>query len=108
MSPLVAIDARDAVASELRGWGRYAQCPLRALEQRADPAFRLEPIISGGPGPEVLYEQLVLPVLLRRHRADLVHTTNCFLPLVRPCPGVVTINDLAFETWPEDFAPKHG
>jgi glycosyltransferase involved in cell wall biosynthesis len=29
---------------------------------------------------------------------------NCFLPLVRQCPGVVTIHDLAFEAWPADFA----
>jgi glycosyltransferase involved in cell wall biosynthesis len=32
-----------------------------------------------------------------------VHAPNCFLPLLRPCPGVVTIHDLAFEAWPADF-----
>ncbi len=106
MSPLVAIDARDAVAPQLRGWGRYALCLLRALQQRADPAFALEPITRGGPVPEVLFEQLALPVLLRRRHADLVHATNCFLPLARPCPGVVTIHDLAFEAWPEDFVTR--
>ena len=106
MSPLVAIDARDAVAPELRGWGRYAQRLLRSLQDRADPAFRLEPITRGGPGPEVLFEQLALPLLLRRRHADLVHATNCFLPLARPCPGVVTIHDLAFEAWPDDFASR--
>ena len=35
-----------------------------------------------------------------------MHVTNCFLPLRRPCPGVVTIHDLAFEAWPEDFHPR--
>jgi glycosyltransferase involved in cell wall biosynthesis len=46
-----------------------------------------------------------LPLSLRRSRAAVIHAPNCFLPLARPCPGVVTINDLAFETWPSDFAP---
>src|SRR5437868_8165675 len=105
MTATVAIDARDAAMSEPRGWGRYAGCLLHAL-RAADLGFRLEPITSGGRGPEVLFEQLGLPIKLRRLGADLVHATNCFLPLARPCPGVVTIHDLAFETWPEDFAPR--
>ncbi|MDQ4049804.1 MAG: glycosyltransferase family 4 protein, partial [Actinomycetota bacterium] len=31
-----------------------------------------------------------------------------FLPLRRPCPGVVTVHDLAFEDHPEDFARLTG
>jgi glycosyltransferase involved in cell wall biosynthesis len=104
--PLVAIDVRDAAAPQLRGWGRYAQCLVRALESGPGEGFELAPLTGNGRGPEVLFEQVGLPWLLRRKRADLVHATNCFLPLVRPCPGVVTINDLAFETWPSDFAPR--
>ena len=57
-------------------------------------------------GPEILWEQVGLPRALRRRGAALVHAPNCFLPLVRPCPGVVTINDLAFEVFPEDFAAR--
>src|SRR5881275_1837281 len=74
---LVAFDARDAHRPPLRG---------------------------GGWGPEALFEQVRLPRLLRRSNADPVHVPNCFLPLRRPCPGVVTIHDLAFEDHPEDFA----
>ena len=33
---------------------------------------------------------------------------NCFLPLRRPCPGVVTIHDLAFEAMPDDFSRRTG
>jgi glycosyltransferase involved in cell wall biosynthesis len=40
--------------------------------------------------------------------ADLVHAPNCFLPLRRPCPGVVTVHDLAFEQHPEDFGRRTG
>jgi glycosyltransferase involved in cell wall biosynthesis len=104
--PLVAIDARDAVAPQLRGWGRYAACLLDALQAAPSGDFRIAALTSGGVGPEVVFEQLVLPVKLHRLEAALIHVTNCFLPLARPCPGVVTIHDLAFETWPEDFAPR--
>jgi glycosyltransferase involved in cell wall biosynthesis len=104
--PLVAIDARDAAAPQLRGWGRYAQRLVEALQAGAAEGFVVQPITSGGRGPEVLYEQFALPLLLRRRGAALVHATNCFLPLVRSCAGVVTINDLAFETWPQDFATR--
>ncbi|MFL5894701.1 MAG: glycosyltransferase family 4 protein, partial [Thermoleophilaceae bacterium] len=54
------------------------------------------------------WEQLALPRELRRVHADAVHAPNCFLPLRRPCPGVVTIHDLAFEEHPEDFSRRTG
>jgi len=103
---VVAIDARDAFATELRGWGRYTRELLAGLPERADISYRV--LRSGGPGPELVFEQLGLPVRLRRAGADLVHAPNCFLPLVRPCPGVVTIHDLAFEAFPEDFSTRTG
>jgi glycosyltransferase involved in cell wall biosynthesis len=104
MAPLVAIDGRDASAPQPRGWGRYAACLIDALRTGAAGGLELDVLRDGGPGPELLFEQLKLPLLLRRRRAALVHATNCFLPLRRPCPGVVTIHDLAFEAWPDDFS----
>ncbi|MCW2991331.1 MAG: glycosyl transferase group 1, partial [Solirubrobacterales bacterium] len=101
---IVAFDARDAHRPPLRGWGRYAAELERALPAHVD----LRPLREGGPGPEVLFEQLRLPRILRGMRPDLVHAPNCFLPLRRPCPGVVTIHDLAFERHPEDFARGTG
>jgi glycosyltransferase involved in cell wall biosynthesis len=103
MSALVAIDARDAFAPELRGWGRYARCLLDAI---GDQGLEVQAITNGWRGPEVAFEQVGLPLLLRRRRVALIHSTNCFLPLVRSCAGVVTVNDLAFETWPDDFSPR--
>ncbi len=103
MGPIV-IDARDAAAPEIRGWGRYVRELVLALAAGAADGLEIVPVSGGGPGPEILFEQAGLPLLLRRRRAALVHAPNCFLPLVRPCPGVVTINDLAFEAWPGDFA----
>ena len=106
MTQTVVIDARDAVTEPLRGWGRYAACLLAAMRALPDPRLRLEAWSDAPRGPEIVYEQLALPWALRRRNADLVHVTNCFLPLVRPCPGVVTIHDLAFEDWPEDFVAR--
>jgi glycosyltransferase involved in cell wall biosynthesis len=103
--PVVTVDARDGFGPELRGWGRYARCLVDALRASPPDGFQLEVLKDGGAGPEVVFEQLKLPVSLRRSGAALVHTTNCFLPVVRPCPGVVTVHDLAFEVWPRDFAP---
>jgi len=103
----IVIDARDAAGAQLRGWGRYTRELIAAIAADPPPDLRLVPI-TGGWGPEIVFEQLTLPLVARRRRAALVHAPNCFLPLRRPCPGVVTINDLAFETWPEDFAPGLG
>jgi glycosyltransferase involved in cell wall biosynthesis len=63
---------------------------------------------EGWRGPEALWEQVGLPLRLRGLKADLVHAPNCFLPLRRPCPGVVTIHDLAFEAFPADFSARTG
>ena len=108
----IVIDARDAAGPQLRGWGRYVRELVRALGAQASAEL---PIVAltrrrgagalGSLGPEVAFEQAWLPLALRRSGAALVHAPNCFLPLARPCPGVVTIHDLAFETWPADFAP---
>ena len=101
----VSFDARDAYASgPLRGWGRHAReilehlpADIRVLAQR-----------DGGAGPEVVWEQARWPRELRRSHADLAHAPNCFLPLRRPCPGVVTVHDLAFEAFPDDFSRRTG
>ena len=104
--PIVTIDARDAFAPQLRGWGRYARELVDALPKR--PGLDYHVISQGGRGPEVLFEQIELPIRLRRERADVVHAPNCFLPLMRPCQGVVTIHDLAFEVFPGDFSRRTG
>jgi glycosyltransferase involved in cell wall biosynthesis len=104
----VAIDARDAFAPELRGWGRYELELVRALRAGAHDGLDLLVLERGGAGPELLFEQVKLPWRLLRTRAAIVHALNCWLPLVRPCPGVVTIQDLAFEDWPGDFHPVTG
>jgi glycosyltransferase involved in cell wall biosynthesis len=99
----VALDAHDAFAEPLRGWGRYALELTRHLPSDLVHVYR-----DSTPGPEALWEQVALPLRLRRDGAAAIHAPNCFLPLRRPCPGIVTIHDLAFETHPGDFSRKTG
>jgi glycosyltransferase involved in cell wall biosynthesis len=101
--PTVAIDARDARGERLRGWGRYARELIDALRRLGAYEIRED---GGGVGPELVWEQVGWPLRLARARPALVHAPNCFLPLRRPCPGVVSVHDLAFEAHPEDFAPR--
>src|SRR3954470_23350969 len=100
----VSFDARDAYAAPLRGWGRYA----REILEHLPADVRVVAKRDGGPGPEVLWEQVGWPRALRRGRPDLAHAPNCFLPLRRSCPGVVTVHDLAFEAFPQDFSRRTG
>jgi len=100
----IAIDFRDAVAPRPGGWGRYAGELTRALWAAGEVEARA--IARGWPGPEVVWEQLGLGAAAAVRRADVLHAPNCFLPLRRACPGVVTIHDLAFEEHGEDFAAR--
>ena len=96
------VDARDAAHPQLRGWGWYVKALVTALQEQ--DGLELTTVDRGWPGPEALFESIGLP---RRARdADVLHAPNCFLPLRRPCAGVVTIHDLAFEEFPGDFAPR--
>src|ERR671935_2283800 len=72
--PTVALDARDAVDPRARGWGRYARGLVDALLAGAGgDGLDYRVIARGARGPEVLWEQVGLPWLLRRERVALVH-----------------------------------
>jgi glycosyltransferase involved in cell wall biosynthesis len=106
----VVIDASDAAQPLRRGVGRYVAELVHALAglDGAAPALSIRAIHGGGALPEVCWEQLGFPARARRLGAGVVHAPNCFLALRRPCPGVVTVHDLAFEDHPEDFSPRTG
>ena len=70
--------------------------------------MQISTIASAGRGPELLWEQIGFPRAASRTGAALLHAPNCFLPLRRPCPGVVTVHDLAFERFPDDFRRRTG
>jgi glycosyltransferase involved in cell wall biosynthesis len=104
--PRVALDAHQARSPAVWGSSVYTRELARALAARDDVDVQA---LAGPAGRlELAWEQLGLPRRLRAEGFDAVHAPNCFLPLRRPCPGVVTVHDLAFEEHPEDFARLTG
>ena len=67
---------------------REILCPIRA-------AFR---------PARVIYEQLLLPLQAERYGIDVLHSAGYTAPAVLPCRSVVTIYDLNFLHYPEDFS----
>jgi glycosyltransferase involved in cell wall biosynthesis len=102
----VMIDASDARPAQPRGWARYLIELLGAFADGAAPDLEIVERFGWERVPEVVWEQIGFP--LSAGRAKVIHAPNCFLPVIRPCPGVVTIHDLAFETHPGDFSRRTG
>lgn len=60
------------------------------------------------PAPPVVWKHLALPVALAADRVDLFHSPTGTLPLLAPCPTVVTVHDLFADLHPEWFAAGVG
>ena len=58
--------------------------------------------------PPVVWKHAALPLALRRDRADAFHSPTGTLPLVAPCPRLVTIHDLFAEVEPGWFPRSMG
>ena len=107
---IAILDVSDARAPALRGWGRYVAELERALGRLEPGDLGVRPLARDGGErrPELAWEQWTLPRRARSLGAAVLHAPNCFLALRRSCPGVVTIHDLAFETYPDDFSRRTG
>lgn len=57
------------------------------------------------PGARIVWEQLVLPELLRRAGVEVLHAMAFVIPIMARCPSVVTIYDLSFLRYPHAFRP---
>lgn len=60
---------------------------------------------SATPARRVLWEHLQMAGEIRRRGLHLLHAPVNILPLRLPCPGIVTIHDLAFLRFPAFFRP---
>lgn len=82
-------------------------CMLLGDKQVAAEGFYPPAIFSriptGRPTVRILWEQSVLPWVLRRINADLLHAPAFVGPLLSPCPQVITVHDLSFLRYPEFF-----
>jgi glycosyltransferase involved in cell wall biosynthesis len=115
---LVVVDA-DVLGRERTGDETYVLNLLRALVPLAPEAgvriaavTRRPDLVPAGVEPvelstssQELRMALTLPRLLRRVGADLGHFQHA-LPLRLPCPAVVTIHDLSFESEPSLMGRK--
>jgi glycosyltransferase involved in cell wall biosynthesis len=106
------------------GIGRYMKCLTEAvLAQAPEHDYLLimppegEGLISAAArvekiAPPIQYysvrEQVDLPRILRRHRVDLLHSPHFNLPLIRPCPTVVTLHDVIYLACPGDMPSRAG
>ena len=55
------------------------------------------------PYKRIVWEQVVAPIVLRREQVDLLHAMAFVVPMISPCPTVVTILDLSFMLFPSAF-----
>ena len=55
----------------------------------------------GAPVQRILWEQSVLPAVLKRKKIDLYHGPAFIAPLLKTCPQIVTIHDASFRLTPE-------
>lgn len=122
----VALNAVHLVPGETGGLEIYARRLIPALEE-VDPGLRLT--VFAGPfavreleregwraelvpvhvdarsrARSVISEQLVLPRLVRKADADLLHNLMNTAPTRSPVPQVTTIHDLIYRTMPETHA----
>jgi glycosyltransferase involved in cell wall biosynthesis len=106
------------------GIGRYMKCLTEAMLAQAPEHDYLLILPPQGEGlitaagrvekiaPPIQYysvrEQLDLPRILRRHRVDLLHSPHFNLPLIRPCPTVVTLHDVIYLACRQDMPSRAG
>ena len=58
---------------------------------------------TGRPEVRIIWEQVVSPALLERDGIDVVHAPVNIAPLLSGRPSVVTVHDLAFRIFPEQY-----
>jgi len=107
------------------GIGRYMKCLTDAVLSQAPehdyllilPPAADDAIVAGNGKAEKIFpgikyysvrEQVELPRILRRHKVDLLHSPHFNLPLVRPCPTVVTIHDVIYLACKQDMPSRLG
>jgi glycosyltransferase involved in cell wall biosynthesis len=108
------------------GIGRYMKCLVEAIlsfpttfhyllilppacaEAIAGPAIGAGAVerLTSSAAYYSLREQIELPRILRRYQVDLLHSPHFLLPLIRPCPAVVTIHDVIYLVCRQDL-PSH-
>lgn len=79
-------------------WTIYAPPGVTRERIQAPPevALRISRLPTSQPLPRIVWEQFVAPAVLLRSRPDVLFCPLNVVPLLAPCPTVVTVHDLAF------------
>lgn len=120
----IAIDARE-IAGKPTGVGRYLSQILGAWAKLPGAAahefvlcspeensssrwapLRISTLSAAGAG--TAWEQLVLPRLIRKARADVLFAPAYTAPFLCPVPFVLMVHDVSFAAHPEWFAWREG
>ena len=106
----IAIDARE-LRDKPTGVGRFLAQILAAWktipEAQAQEFILLAPD-GMAPRAGILWEQVVLPRLVREARADVLFSPAYSGPMLPPVPMVVAIHDVSFAAHPEWFTWREG
>jgi glycosyltransferase involved in cell wall biosynthesis len=86
---------------------RYTAFLGDARARQAFPQLRQKTtyLPTVNPAVRIFWEQAIQPVQVLREGIDLLHSLAFVLPIVLPCPGVVTVYDLSFMVLPERLHP---
>ncbi len=104
----VAIDARE-LHGKPTGVGRFLAELLAAWKTLPEAqAHEFIPLTTHGADSGTLWEQLDLPTLIRKARADVLFSPGYTAPLRAPVPVVVAIHDVSFAAHPEWFSWREG
>lgn len=106
----IAIDARE-LRGKPTGVGRFLAKILRAWEtmpQAQAQEFILLAPEGTAPHAGIVWEQIVLPRLVRNARADVLFSPAYSGPMFPPVPMVVAIHDVSFAAHPEWFTWREG
>lgn len=113
---IIAFDLRRIASA---GVGRYMRGMVRSIilegpqheyvfimapgtEDELRDCARAKIVIANAPYYSIA-EQVELPRVVRECRADVLHAMHFVVPLVRPCPTVVTIHDTIHLVFPQDL-----
>lgn len=107
------------------GIGRYMKCLVEAIlasttphqyllimppacESSIDATSDNIEVVTSAAKYYSLREQVELPRILHRYSADLFHSPHFLLPLLSPCPAVVTIHDVIYLACRGDLPTRLG
>lgn len=80
----------------------FVQAGKASLLGLADrPDFRIITVRDIRPGARLIWEQSVLPLVVKKHKIDVFHSLHYTRPLWLPCKSVVTFHDMTFFLFPQ-------